>query len=479
VIDVPSIVLITTVIGYVLPVVLVPIVLLQRKPYPVSTVAWLLAIFSLPIVGALLFLLFGINRVDRRARLKRQSDLALAAHLPVLPSFEALAANERDPVLQGLKRLAMRTAGTQPFTGNRVEILSDTRRTLGLLVQAIEAARQSVHLEYYIWQPDKTGLAIRDLLVRRAREGVRIRFLFDGIGSLKLGHRFLTPMKDAGIQVARFLPGNTFRERWSINLRNHRKLAIVDGRIGFTGGMNIGSEYIGRNSQHGFWRDTHLRFEGPIVPQLQQVFAEDWFFTTGEQLVSRDLYPTPDVLGDDEAQVVASGPEHKADAFHTLFFAAINAARDRITLATSYFVPTPALLMALQTAAQRGVRVRLLMSARGAYKAMVIAAQAYYEPLLEVGCEIHDYNRGLMHSKTLTIDGKWSVVGSANFDTRSLQINFEAGVVLYGQRAAALLEEQFADDLRHSTRIVHDEWVKRGLWQRLQEQVLVLFSPVL
>jgi cardiolipin synthase len=465
--------------GYLLTLLLVPYAFFQTRKQPVSTLAWITAIVTLPYAGGLLFLLFGINRVERRAALKLASRQQIGRVVPGLARFQLLPGEALEPQVQRLLRLADRVSTTRCCFGNAVEILADTNRTLGLIEQAIGSAKQSIHLEYYIFRPDKTGYRLRDLLIRKATEGVKVRFLFDGVGSMFLGRRFLRPMVDAGITVASALPGASFRERWSINLRNHRKIVITDGTVGFTGGMNIGDEYIGRNMQFGYWRDTHLRMQGPAVLQLQQIFAEDWFFATGEQPAGPDWYPPTDQAGDQIAQVVAGGPDGDVDVFHSLFFAAINEASDRITLATSYFIPTPALVTALETAAHRGVRVRLMVPKYGDHRWMVVAGRGYYESLLESGVEIYEYHRGPLHCKTLTIDGLWSLVGTPNFDSRSLLLNFEVGAVLYGPKAAGQLEEQFADDLRQAPRVELASFRRRSRFHKLSEQVLKLFSPVL
>lgn len=468
-----------TLLGYLLTLLLVPWVFLQRKKQPVATLAWIMAIVDLPYVGGLLFLIFGINRVARRVAHKQSSNLQIGRQIPGLSQYQLIPGEGMNPQTQRLMRLAAHTTTTRPCFGNRIEIVVDTHRTLGLIEQAILNAKHSVHLEYYIWRPDRTGRRLRDLLIRKAQEGVAVRLLYDGIGSMYIGRKFLKLMRDAGIEVASFLPGSTLRERWSINLRNHRKIVIVDGQIGFTGGMNIGDEYLGRNAAIGYWRDTNLRLAGPAVLQLQQVFAEDWYFATGQPLTSREWYPHPVEAGEHIAQVIAGGPDNEAAVLHSLFFAAINEAHERITLATSYFVPTPALQTALETAACRGVRVRLLLQGRGAHAFMVTAARAHYASLLESGVEIHEYEAGLLHSKTLTIDGNWSVVGTPNFDTRSLYLNFEVAVVVYGAKAATQLEEQFEHDLTRSHRIDPATWPQRSARQKVTEQFLRLFSPVL
>ena len=471
--------LISLVVLYLVTLLLIRWVLLTRKRQPLSTVAWILAIVMLPYVGGLLFLFFGINRVERRTRTRRAATRDLAEHLPSLDRIDHPDECTFDERQQQLVRLIRNATDTDPTSGNEVDVYADTNVALRRIEEAIESARETIHLEYYIWRPDATGTRLRDLLIAKARDGVTVRFLYDGFGSLWLTRRFLAPMKEAGIHVATFLPGQSLRERWSINLRNHRKIIVVDGRTAFTGGMNIGDEYLGRNKSFGYWRDTHLRVRGGAVLQLQRVFAEDWYYATGEELTSPERFPQPESTGDVCVQVVSSGPDRTVPAFHSLVFTAINAAQHRLTLATSYFVPTIALAMALETAASRGVRVRLLVAGRSAHHWTVLAGRSYYESLLEAGVEIYEYRRGILHSKTLTFDGEWSLIGTANFDARSMLLNFEVGLALFDEAIARDLDSQFEDDIRHARRIDPHQWRERPLRGVLLENICRMFSPVM
>lgn len=466
-------------LGQLLTLCLLPSVLMKKKRQPVSTVAWVLVIALVPYLGGLFYLLFGINRVARRTLSKRRAAEVIASNLTELSQYHVLTDEIQDEASRRLARLANKLSDGRPTRENDIEIIPETTRTLAEITTAINAAEHTIHLEYYIWQPDKTGTELRDLLIRKAQAGLTIRFLYDGVGSSRLTRHFLQPMRDAGIAVASFLPGRTFRERWSINLRSHRKIVVVDGKIGFTGGMNIGDEYLGKNPQFGYWRDTHLMMRGPTVLQLQQVFIEDWYFATGEKPVLHELFPKPDVGGHQIAQVVAGGPDSDRETLHGMMFGAINEAVHRITLTTSYFVPTPPLMAALESAAQRGVTVRLLLAGTSAHYSTILAARSYYDILLDGGVEIYEYTEGLLHSKTLTIDGHWSFVGTPNFDARSLLLNFEVGVVLYEQAAATRLEEQFENDLARSKRIRLEGWNERPWSTVLGENFFRMFSPVL
>lgn len=467
------------VLGYVVTLLLIRWVVLSRRRHPAATVAWILAIIILPYLGGLLYLVFGINRVERRAARIEAASRAIGPHLPELTQYRLGSGFRLNDQQLRLMKLASTGCGTAPTAGNQIELLVDTNVTFRRIEVAVMEARESLHLEYYIWRADRTGRRLRDLLIERARAGVRVRFLYDGIGSLFTSRRFLRPMLDAGITVAPFHSGRSLRAKWSINLRSHRKIVIVDGRIGFTGGMNIGDEYLGRNKQLGYWRDTHLQMTGPTVLQLQRVFAEDWYCATGEDLTDPERFPKPTADGDVIAQVVSSGPIGHSRTMHELMFTAINEARERVTLATSYFVPTEPLLMALETAARRGVRVRLLLAGRSDHYWTVLAGRSYYEDLLHAGVEIHEYRRGIQHAKTLTIDGHWSLIGSPNFDARSLLLNFEVAVAMYDERIAAELEAHFEADVKHARTMRLGIWEKRPARWVFLENVCRLFAPIL
>ena len=465
--------------GYALTVALVPVVLLSKKRQPVSSVAWMLAIVLVPIGGALLFLLFGLNRIERRSASRQRSIEALAARGGEGREFERPPHPSDRPEAQRLMRLAARLTRAWPTYGNDIELLTDTNRTLGLIEQTLLNARESIHLEYYIWRPDRTGMRLRDLLIRRAREGVRVRFLYDGFGSFWLTQRFFRSMREAGIEIATFLPGQTLRERLSWNLRNHRKIIVVDGRVAFTGGMNIGDEYIGRDSSIGFWRDAHLRIVGPEVREHQRIFAEDWFFATGKRLLGDESFPPLSPCGSAIAQTISGGPADDASVFQALMLEAIGEAQERLLLVTSYFAPPTTIVAALENAAFRGVRVRLLVSGYMNLRWPLLAGRSAYDSLLKAGVEIFEYQRGLMHSKTLTIDGHWSLVGSANVDCRSMFLNFEAGVAMYDKEIASQLEQQFERDARDSTQIMPDVWALRSRIHVIRENFCRLFTPVL
>lgn len=464
---------------YLLTLLLIPFSLLSRRKHRSSTFAWIFAIVFLPGLGPLVYTVFGMDGVRRRQRERERMLREIMPALESLGGFEAPSQEGLTSQQREIETVAARLTRMESTLGNAAELIPETPRAFERMEQAIREARDSINIQFYIWRADELGTRFRDLLIEQARRGVQVRFIYDGIGSMFLGRRFLRPMRDAGIEVAPSLPGSHLRERWSINLRNHRKSLIVDGRVGFTGGLNVGDEYVGRSESYGFWRDTMLILRGPAVLQLQHAFAEDWFFATKENLASDRLFPRPDPAGQVRAQVLPGGPDHDPNVLDTVLFTALTAAKRSITLATSYFVPPEDLVMALAAAALRGVDVRLLTAGTSNFIHTLEAGRSFYEFLLETGVQIYEYQKGLYHAKTLTIDGCWSLVGSPNFDMRSLMLNFEIAVALYDEHIARNLEEHFERDLAHARRIDRNEWLHRPRTSLIKENFFRLFAPVL
>ncbi|MBA4030659.1 MAG: cardiolipin synthase, partial [Planctomyces sp.] len=327
------------VVSFIVPWSLVAVVLLTKRRQETATVAWIMAIVTIPYVGALLYLIFGLNRVESRVKDRLKAWKRLSHRMPELSERHLLDSDRLTPFQRNIARVATRLSESRPTVNNRIELLHDAKIAFEEIEAAIRAAKSTIHLEYYIWQPDRIGTRLRDLLIQKAKEGVIVRFLYDSIGSIRLSRRFIAPMREAGIEISAFVPGRGWYEAWSLNLRNHRKIIIVDGTVGFTGGMNVGDEYLSRDPHYGHWSDTHLKLAGPTVLQLQLIFAEDWHCATGREISWQDDFPRPDEHGHIEAQVVAGGPHLEDSVFQMLFFAAITEARHHITIETSYFVP--------------------------------------------------------------------------------------------------------------------------------------------
>ncbi|MFO0972470.1 MAG: cardiolipin synthase [Phycisphaerae bacterium] len=423
--------------------------LLRRPREPRAMIAWLLVLVLLPVVGLVAYALIGRLRVER-ARRRRHT-----RRTPRDPPAAAPHGDRRlDPALGALLHLALRLTGFPATRDNDVTIFHDAEKTYLALQLAIESARHHVHVEYYIFQADETGRAVAELLMKKARDGVRCRVLLDDLGCWRMPRSLVRAWRAAGVEVAFFLPVIPWSGRWHVNLRNHRKIVVVDGAVGFTGSQNIGDEYRGRLKRYAPWRDTHLRIVGPAVHQLQDVFCDDWLFAAGSDPRGAELYPPPRSTGDQLVHVIPSGPDSDAHVLTTLLFAAVGAARSSICITSPYFVPDDAMLLALRSAAYRGVRVQLLIPARSDSRLVLWAGRSYYDELCAAGVEVYEYDAGMLHSKVVVVDQSWALAGSANMDTRSFRLNFEITTVLYDPAPARLLQADF-DALRDRSRRVH------------------------
>ena len=468
---------IATALG-VLPFVFVPMVLLRKKE-PAATFAWILVILFVPVLGIVMFWYLGRDRVRRPVRHRVAVSAPLREKLDDRVSgadalgdvtFEKLLGDQPEEQ-RGVMRLATHIAGADIRAGNDVRVIVGAQPAYDALVEAIAAAEHHVHLEYYIFRGDRSGRAILDALTDAARRGVEVRLLYDGFGSAGLG-RHLRALRKAGAEASVFFPLDPIRRASTINLRNHRKLVVVDGCVAFVGGINVGEEFLP-------WRDVNLRIEGPVCAQVQRLFAADWYFSSRRELVGEDYFPALDVRGDSLAQIVESGPDHTVEAIHRLYFAAIASARRRVWITTPYFVPDRAILAALQTAALRGVDVRLVVPRHSNHRVTFHAGRSFYDELLAAGVRIHEYLDGMLHTKTMVVDGRFGTVGSANLDVRSFRLNFELIAVLYGEGDVAELERIFREDLER-TELVHlDSWRERPLSTRVKEGFGRLMSPLL
>lgn len=473
-----TVVTLLAIAGYLLTWLLIPWVLLKRSVHPSASVAWIMAILFIPFVGALSCALFGVTRWERRSAKKQQASAAVNRQLPAWQQAHAVGERQLGRWAP-LARLTRGLTGAEVTADNHVRMLPDTVRSAQLIKQVVQESQHWIHLEFYIWQQDRLGTELRDMLIEKARQGVEVRLLFDGVGSMLIGRHFLKPMQRAGVRTAYFTPGARLANLLTLNLRNHRKLVISDGSSAVTGGMNIGDEHIHPTKSYGHWRDTQIMVRGPAVAQLQEVFARDWAYATGEVLTAEKYYTRPGSPGRTPATVIADGPDDDVDTFYNIMVAAIGLAQHRITLGTPYFVPPEGLIIALETAARRGVHVRMMVADRGNFLWSREAGRSYYDGLLAAGVEIHEYQRGIYHPKTLTVDGQWCMVGTANCDFRSLLLNFEVGVSMFDEDLACQLDEHFENDLQDARRVDPAAWQRRSRMTRLKERFWGLFAPLL
>ncbi|MFO0822098.1 MAG: cardiolipin synthase [Gemmataceae bacterium] len=364
-------------------------------------------------------------------------------------------------------------------TWNAVTLYHDGHPAYEAMLEAINAAERHVHIQFFIFRSDTSGRRFIDALCECARRKVEVRLLYDSVGSYNLSSRLLRQLRDAGGQVAAFLPlfGPMYRLR--VNLRNHRKIVVIDGRIGFTGGLNIGDEYLGMHRAFGPWRDTFLRLEGPATHGLQRVFLEDWFFATNEAPHGARYFPKSSMPGKVLAQIVHSGPDSEYKAIRETYFAGIVNARKRVWIASPYFVPDAGIKDAMMLAARSGVDVRFLGLFRPDKWMPFLAARFYWADVLAAGVKVYQYSPGMMHSKYVLVDGEWASVGSANMDNRSLLLNFETNCQFFDAGVVAEMEQAYLKDLEVSLRLDLEVYAARPVVSRLAENAARLFSPIL
>lgn len=457
---------------------------LHLKRDSMSAIAWCLTVIALPLIGAFLFYLFGYQTIHRpiaRRKRRRTTYSRMAADAP----SEARPGDNSPPVAvpkrwEVLTRLAHHADGFPVTPGNKLAFYHHGGPAYDAMLEAIAAARHHVHIEFFIFRPDDSGRRFIRALSVAAKRGVEVRFLYDSVGSHSLSRQLLRELRDAGGQVTAFLPLLNPLYRLRVNLRNHRKILVVDGDTAFSGGLNIGDEYLGLHRKFGYWRDTHFRLEGPAAWALQRIFLEDWHFATNELVKGPGYYPRrAENPGTSPVQVVHSGPDSEYKAIRETYFAGILRGRKRVWIASPYYVPDAGLRDALVLAGRAGVDVRFLGLFRPDKWVPFLAARYYWGDLLGAGVKVYQYTRGMMHAKYMLVDGEWASVGSANLDNRSLHLNFEANCLIYDPAEVAKLEEQYLKDLEWSVRLAPEAYSHRPLAGRLAENAARLMSPVL
>jgi len=452
----------------------IPSVLLRRRGRPLAALAWVFALVALPYLGVAAWWLLGRPHLERMRRRRRAASEEFCGcreggdHVPSADAVTVLG-----DVLPFARHGSRWSEGVFPPTaGNRVRLLRGGREAFAAFEEAIASAQKDVRALFYIWNDDATGRRMAGLLGERARSGVAVHVLVDAIGSSRFSTRVARDLERTGAHTARFLPVRFAPWAPTFNFRNHRKLLVVDGSVAFVGGMNVGDEYATR------WYDLAARIEGPAVRQLDEVFAEDWFFAAREDIGSAVTGEVAAVPGE-AIGIVAAGPELKENRIHDALFLAISGSRRRVWLTTPYFIPSLPILAALRGAAQRGVDVRLLVPARSDVPLVACAARAYFPALLSAGGHVHAYNPSVLHAKALVVDGDLAMLGSANVDMRSFRLNFELVGLVRSRALNASLARVFEEDLSVSTEVALDSFRSQGPIGRLAEAAAQVLSPLL
>lgn len=466
-------------------IVMIPVIIRRRFPPP-TALAWLAVVFVLPELGLVGYLLFGDVRLGkRRVRLHRAVIQASRTKGWREQQKPYVVSPRVDPSHEPLILQAERISGMPIVGGNHIELLVRQRETIDRLIADIEGAKHHVHLMYYIFRDDATGQRVVEALLAAAQRGVTCRVLADAVGSRSLFRRngLAGKLRQGGVQISPMLPAAPLRRRLArLDIRNHRKLAVIDGHIAHSGSQNIvDPDYGNARGRHAAlaWVDLSARLTGPIVAQLQTVFLEDWAFETEEVLGGEEYLPHQSATGRTVAQAVPTGPSHEAEYFPRVLLTAIHAARREVVITTPYLILDEPMMLALAMAADRGVHVRVVVPEASDHRFVSFAGRSYFTRLLRAGVRVYRYHPGLLHAKTMTVDDSFSLLGSSNMDIRSFYLNFEINVLLLGAEITKRLREVQQSYIEKSTELRLGEWIRRPRLTRLVEDAAALLSPLL
>ena len=440
---------------------------------PQGSVAWVLFLLLAPYIGIIAYMFLGHHRMNGYVIVRRK--------IPRVIEGMKNAKRENPPTgnadrwgYAGFEA----QAASPVLSGNAMELLIDGDETFEAIFDAINQAKNYVLVQFYIVRDDGLGKTMQNALIEARERGVTVRFLYDSVGSSRLSNSYIETLKRAGVEI---LDSNALRgptNRLQANFRNHRKTVIIDGKIGFTGGHNLGDEYLGKDPKMGHWRDTHCQLRGPIVRQLQLIFAEDWFWATEHSLLDDLDWPKDFAPENMDGVMLASGPADDLETGSLYYCSAIRAAKNRIWIATPYFVPDGDIVTSLKIAAMNGVEVRILIPDSADHWFTYLAAFDYFDDLRSAGVQFWRYENGFMHQKVLLVDDTIASVGTFNMDARSCRLNFEATAMIFDTRVAqdveAMLKADFAQSYLHETTLAEQPW-----WIRLGAPAMRLFQPLL
>lgn len=485
------------VLFYILSVIVSVKLILENRD-PSKTLIWILIFMLFPIIGILIYAVLGrnIRKIKMNKAYKMANSMKKENLLFNLDEMKELAQGQSSMIKNGklphsenidfrvLKVVSLLlNTGIFPFTiNNNVEIYVDGNEKFENLIKDIRNAKDHIHLEYFIIKDSEIGEKIKKELIEKSKDGVKIRIIYDDVGCWRFWfHRhFFNEMRSYGIEIIPYLKGRiTIPIGGQLNYRNHRKIVVIDGKIGYTGGINIGDEYIGKNKKFGYWRDTHIRIEGTSVYMLQMIFLTDWYYNTKEVLLEEKLFPKLNTKGDVMMQIVASGPDSDWESMHYAYFYAICQAKKSIYIETPYFIPDESLLKALKCAALSGVELIILFPKIADHKIVNTASYSYFQEILESGGKVYLYNKGFLHSKVIIIDDFMASTGSANMDLRSFKLNFEVNAFIYDKNIIKEIKKDFMEDLENSEELERIKFENRNTIMKVKESISRLFSPIL
>ncbi|HET6559710.1 MAG TPA: cardiolipin synthase [Prolixibacteraceae bacterium] len=471
-------------IVYFLTVIFIAVLIILENRNPVKTISWILVLVLLPFIGFVIYLFFGQEyRKTKMYSRKGLKDLEKLRKL-TLVQLDNLPKNhfqisDRLYTKKRLINLLLSNSHAILTNNNEVKVLRNGKETFPEIFTAIENARHHIHLEYYIVEDDSIGNQLRELLIKKAREGVEVRFIYDDVGSWELKRKFIRSMREAGVRVDCFMRVRFPMLTSKVNYRNHRKILVVDGQTAFVGGLNFADRYQKGIPGIGHWRDTHLKLTGGGATALQIIFMADWYFVSKEIFKGVKYFKPFEVGNGKLVQVSASGPDSDWESIGQAYFSAIASATDFVYISTPYLMPTTDIMTALKTSALGGIDVRIIVPGLSDAIFPKWGTNSYIEELLEAGVKIYFYMAGFTHSKVIVVDGIFSSVGTANLDFRSLETNFEVNAMIYDEQIAHTLRKQFFEDQKKSEEVVLEKWIKRPRINKIKESFARILSPML
>lgn len=459
------------------------VIFLERKNAS-STWAWLMVLFFMPVLGFLLYLIFGRNLTNQKiftwdTKSRLGVEQAVNAQLAIIEEDHLPFKQEVLKQYKDLYYMHLKHNDAIYSQNNLVDLYTDGKDKFSALIEDLENAKDHIHLLYYIIRHDQLGTKIANVLIKKAKEGVEVRLLYDDMGSRSLSRSFIKRLEAANIQVGAFFPPKIPKINFKINFRNHRKLAIIDGKIGYIGGFNIGDEYLGKSEKFGYWRDTHLRIQGDAVKMMQIRFILDWNQASRNHIEYDDRYFIGGEKGDVGVQIVSSGPDQQWEQIKYGYIKMIMSAKESVYIQTPYFIPDESLMDALRIAALSGVKIKIMIPNKPDHMFVYWATLSSIGELLNEGAEVYIYQNGFLHAKTIVVDEKLSSVGTANIDVRSFRLNFEVNAFLYDIDIAKKLVEAFEKDVLLSTQMTKSLYEKRSIGIRFKESISRLLSPIL
>ena len=461
------------------------IILFQRKE-PRTVWTWLLVLYFVPVLGFLLYLLIGQNfhknKMFKMKEIEDEVKLAVRRQGESICLKQIKVGNLELEKYKSLILYNLNEADAVITDNNDIRIFTNGKEKFETLLNEMEHALKYIHIQYYIIRDDELWQKIETLLKRKISEGVEVRVLFDGMGCRSMGASSWKRLEEAGIKVAEFFPAVLGKFHFRVNYRNHRKIVVIDGRIGFVGGFNVGREYLGMDEKFGYWRDTHICIEGAAVTSLALRFALDWNYASGENIfIQNHLFEIPQYIrnGKDSVQIISSGPDSQNKVIRNNYLRLIYMAKRNLYIQTPYFIPDEEILDALKIAAKSGVDVQIMIPCKADHPFVYWATYSYIGDVIEAGVKCYTYDEGFLHAKCMCIDGTVTCIGTANMDIRSFSLNFEVNATIYSGRTTRKLEEAFENDVQKSTLVTRKRYQSRNMWIRIKEQFSRLLSPLM